>query len=146
MADLNEFEFFGETFSMNPSSEYEWEMMEFASAAQGGADSDLLSGAAAVHSFLRAVVHAGDWERFRATARANKATVKDDLMPVVVGAFTQTTARPTSRPSDSSAGQKRTKKKSEGGSSSRVVKRLEKQGRPDLALMVTMAEEASSAA
>jgi hypothetical protein len=144
VAELNAIDFFDQPFRLNPSAEYEWEMMEFASAAQGGADSDLLSGAAAVHTFLKAVIHADDWARFRATAKANHATVKDDLMPVVVKAFTQTTGRPTGRPSASSGGPKRTKKKSGGGSSSRVVRRLEKRGRPDLALMVTMAEEASA--
>lgn len=145
-SQFNEVEFFGEQFRMNPSSDYEWDMMEFASAAKDGADSDLLSGAASVHEFLKAVIHPGDWDRFRATAKANKATVADDLMPIVVGAFVQQTARPTSRPSASSRGPKNTKRKSAAGSSSRVVRRLEKKGRPDLALMVTMAEETRSLA
>ena len=145
---FNEFEFFGEQFRMNHPADYEWEMSEFASAAKGGGDVDLLSGAAAVHDFVKAIVHPGDWERFRATAKKNKATAKDDLMPLVVKAFTQQTGRPTSRPSVSSGGPKRTKKKSAsaGTSSSRVVRRLEKKGRPDLALMVSMAEETRSAA
>lgn len=143
--DLSDFEFFGETFHMRPSADYEWEMMEFAAAAKGGADSDLLSGAASVFEFLRAIVVEDEWDRFRATAKANRATVDDNLMPLVVMAFTQRTRRPTVRPSDSSDGPKSTKRKSGGGSSSRVVKRLEKKGRPDLALMVTMAEESSAA-
>jgi hypothetical protein len=142
---FNEVEFFGQSFRMNPGEEYEWEMMEFASAAQGGADSDLLSGAATVHAFLRAVVHADDWARFREVAKKNKAQVKRDLMPVVVRAFTQTTERPTSRSSDSSGGPKSTKAKSAGDSSSKVIKRLEKRGRPDLALMVMEADEVRSA-
>lgn len=146
---LTEIEFFGESIAMNPASDYEWEMMEFASAAKGGADSDLLSGAASVFEFLRAVIHADDWDRFRDTAKKNKATVADDLMPIVVQAFTQQTGRPTSRPSVSTGGPKRTRRKSEygqPGSSSKVIRRLEKKGRPDLALMVSMADDVRSAA
>jgi len=142
---FHEVEFFGRPFRLNPPDQYEWEMMEFASAAKGGADSDMLSGAAAVYTFLKAVIHPEDWDRFRVTARTNRATVTADLMPVVVSAFTQSTARPTGRPSDSSRGPKKTKKKSGDDSSSRVIRRLEKKGRPDLALMVLMADEARSA-
>jgi hypothetical protein len=63
---------------------------------------------------------------------------------VVEAAFVQPTERPTSRPSDSSDGPKNTKAKSGAGSSSKVIRRLEKSGRPDLALMVTMADEVRS--
>jgi hypothetical protein len=69
--------------------------------------------------FLRAVIHADDWERFRATAKKNRAQVARDLMPVVVAAFVQPTDRPTSRPSDSSDGPKTTKRNSAAGSSPR---------------------------
>jgi hypothetical protein len=141
---FNEVEFFDQTFRLRPGAEYEWEMMEFASAAKGGADSDMLSGAAATLDFLRAVIHADDWERFRKAARENRAQVERDLMPIVVAAFVQPTARPTGRSSDSSGGPKNTKQKSAGGSSSKVIRRLEKSGRPDLALMVTMADEVRS--
>jgi hypothetical protein len=65
-------------------------------------------------------------------------------MPIVVAAFVQPTERPTGRPSASSGGPKNTKPKSAGGSSSKVIRRLEKSGRPDLALMVTMADEVRS--
>jgi hypothetical protein len=142
---FNEVEFFDESFRLKPGDQYEWEMMEFASAAKGGADSDLLSGAATTLDFLRAVIHDDDWERFRATAKKNRAQVARDLMPVVVAAFVQPTDRPTSRPSDSSDGPKTTKRNSAAGSSSKVIRRLEKAGRPDLALMVAMADEDRSA-
>jgi hypothetical protein len=141
---FHEVEFFDQSFRLKPGEEYEWEMMEFASAAKGGADSDMLSGAAATLDFLRAVIHSDDWERFRKAARDNRAQVARDLMPVVVAAFVQPTERPTSRPSDSSDGPKNTKAKSGAGSSSKVIRRLEKSGRPDLALMVTMADEVRS--
>jgi hypothetical protein len=41
---FHEVEFFDQSFRLKPGEEYEWEMMEFASAAKGGADSDMLSG------------------------------------------------------------------------------------------------------
>lgn len=145
LAEYDEVEFFGETFRVNRVEDYEWQMLEFAKAASSGADSDLLSGAAAVFEFLEAVIHADDWPQFRATAKKNRAQVTRDLMPIVVAAFTQTTGRPTVRPSDSSDGPTRTKPRSVAGSSSKVIKRLEKEGRPDLALMVLMADEGRSA-
>jgi hypothetical protein len=139
-------ELFDETFRLNEAEEYEWAMMEFASAAKGGADGDLLSGAAIVFDFLRTVIHEDDWERFRKTAKVNKAQVQRDLMPIVVTAFTREVSRPTERPSVSSDGPSTTKLKSAGGSSSEVVARLEEQGRPDLALLVSQSEAARSAA
>jgi hypothetical protein len=72
---FHEVEFFDQSFRLRPGEEYEWEMMEFASAAKGGADSDMLSGAAATLDFLRAVIHADDWERFRKAAKDNRAQV-----------------------------------------------------------------------
>jgi len=142
---MSDVDFFGQSFALNPATDYEWEMMEFASAASGGADGNLLSGAAAVMDLLKAAIVAADWPRFRQAARENRAQVERDLMPIVVQVFTQQAERPTRQPSGSSGGHKKTKRKSEGGSSSRVVRRLEKEGRPDLALMVTMAEEGRSA-
>lgn len=143
--EYDEVEFFGETYRVNHVEDYEWQMLEFAKAATSGADTDLLSGSAAVFDFLEAVIFADDWARFRASAKRNRAQVTRDLMPIVVAAFTQTTGRPTVRPSDSSGGPKHIKQKSGGGSSSKVIRRLEKDGRPDLALMVTLAEEGRSA-
>jgi hypothetical protein len=133
---LADFEFFGESYRFNPAEDYQWELLEFADAATSGADSELLSGAASVMRLLKAAVHGDDWERFRSSARKNKARVRDHLMPVVLGAYAQPIDRPTGLPSDSSDGQPATAPNSADDSSSRVIARLEEQGRPDLALVV----------
>lgn len=144
--DLTPFEFFGETFHLRPGNEYQPEMMEFANVANGGGDSNMLSGATAVFTFLKAIVHPGDWDAFWASAKKNHATVDDHFMPIVVAAFTQEVERPTGRSSDSSDGPKNTRQKSAGESSSaKVIRREEKKGRPDRALMLVMADEARSA-
>lgn len=138
---MAELEFFGVKYGMNPPHLYEWEMMEFASAADNGADGNVLSGVAAVHTLLKAVIVAEDWAKFRAAARKNHARVEQDLMPLVVAAFTQETARPTLLPADSSAGPEVVQEKSGDVSYLRVVRRLEEEGRPDQAYLVKMAAE-----
>jgi hypothetical protein len=137
-------ELFGEVFALNPREDYEWAMIEFADAAMGGTDADLLSGAAAVMALLREAIAADQWERFRKTARAKKAQTKRDLMPIVVQIFTQAAERPTGLPSDSSAGQRSTPESSEVASYRRVIEREEASGRPDRALMVQMAQESAT--
>jgi hypothetical protein len=143
---VSEFEFFGGSYRFNPAADYQWELLEFADAATSGADSELLSGAASVMRLLKAAVHGEDWQRFRESARKNKALVRDHLMPVVIAAYAQPIDRPTGLPSDSSAGQRTTPQSSEVDSYSRVIEREEASGRPDRALMVLMAQEAASAA
>lgn len=152
---MSDVEFFGEVFALNPRESYEWAMIEFADAAMGGADTDLLSGTAAVMSLLREAIAGGevtdahkqgkDWARFKATARKNKAQVRRDLMPLVFQIFTQATERPTGLPSGSSDGQSSTPESSEVASYRRVIEREEASGRPDRALMVQMAQEAATA-
>jgi hypothetical protein len=137
---LADFDFFGESFRFNPADEYQWELMEFAEAATGGADSELLSGIAAVMRLLKSAIHADDWQRFRTSAKTNKARVREHLMPVVWAAFSQPIDRPTGLPSDSSDGQPTTPENSADDSSSRVIARLEEQGRPDLALVVAQSQ------
>ncbi len=138
---MAEVEFFGDTFRLNPASDYQMELLEFADAATAGADSEMLAGMAAVVRLLKAAVSADDWDKFWSTAKRNKAQVRADLMPVVVQAFAQPIDRPTGLPSDSSDGQASTPQNSGGGSYLQVVKRLEEQGRPELAHVVVMANE-----
>jgi hypothetical protein len=135
--------FFDESFRLAPREDYEWEMIEFATAAQGGADTNFLSGTAAVFTFLKAAIVAEDWPRFRALARERKAQTARDLMPVVVRAFAQQVDRPTGPPSASSDGPSSTPPSAEVDSYSRVIERLEAEGRPDVAYMVKMAQTAS---
>jgi hypothetical protein len=141
---VSEVQLFGEYFALNPREDYEWAMIEFADAAMGGADSDLLSGAAAVMSLLKSAIAADDWARFRKLAREKKAQTKRDLMPIVVGIFTQAAERPTGRPSDSSDGPSSTPESAEVASYRQVIEREEASGRPDRALMVKLAQEASA--
>ena len=148
-------EFFGESFALNPREDYEWSMIEFADAAMGGADTNLLSGAAAVMGLLKSAIAPGevaegakegkDWLRFKALAKKNKAQTQRDLMPIVVRIFTQSSERPTGRPSDSSDGPQTTPPSAEVASYSRVIEREEASGRPDRALMVLMAKESTDA-
>lgn len=142
---MAEVELFGEFFALNPREEYEWAMIEFADAALGGADTDLLSGAAAVKELLSSAISADDWPRFRALAKKKKAQTKRDLMPIVVQIFTQAAERPTGLPSDSSDGQSTTPESSEVASYRRVIEREEASGRPDRALMVQMAQDSATA-
>jgi hypothetical protein len=74
---------------------------------------------------------------------ARTARQLDDLMEVSNAIMTLVGGRPTQRSSDSSPGPRRRKA---GASSSQQVKtRLERQGRPDLALMVLEVQEGREA-
>jgi len=97
-----------------------------------------------VRDFLRGLVHPDDWQVFWDTALDNGQTM-GDLMGLIVAITEKTTSRPTRRRSDSSAGRRSTGGKSKGDSSLRVIKRLERSGRPDLALTVVRAREARRA-
>jgi hypothetical protein len=94
----------------------------------------------ALRAVIGCVVHPDDFDTMWDLAEANGQDIADltDLMQQVVAAVTD---RPTERPSSSSAGQPRTKRKSAAGSSLRVQRELEKKGRPDLALVVLQARE-----
>jgi hypothetical protein len=136
-------EFFGETFHFAPAGTYDWEMMEFASAATGGMDTNSLAAASAMYRLLQAVIRDEEWQHFSAVARRNKARVQQDLMPIAVLAYLQKTERPTGRPSDSSAGPQLVPASSEVDSfAERVIAREEAAGRADRAAMVAMARDA----
>lgn len=126
-------------------------LMEFASIAQGDVDSSDLAGLAAMYDLLESVIEPEDWARFKRHAKTSRASDKD-LMLLVRKVITGQTDRPTLPASDSSDGPEVTEPSSEPASSSqddlttRVVRRLEAEGRPDKALMVLMAAEAASAA
>ena len=133
--DASTLEFMGETFTMNAPEDYQWEMVEFAGAATG-VEANSLAGASAVYGLLKAVVVADEWDRFRRVARAAKAQIDRDLMPLVVTAFTQRTGHPTKPLSGSAGGRTLTPPSSEVEQHARVVARLEAQGRPELAYMI----------
>lgn len=120
-------------------------LMQFAHIAKGGTDSNDLEGLAAMYDLLEQCIADDEWARFKAHAVKSKAD-GDVLMGVVKATIQALSGRPTSRPSDSSGGPTIIGENSEGDSSLQVVRRLERQGRPDLALMVQMAQEARSSA
>ena len=140
---MSEIELAGERFAMAENIGA-MPLMRFAKVAKGGADSDTLDGLVAMYDLLEQCIDPADWSRFQAHADKVRAD-GDQLMEVVGKVFEVLAERPTSRPAVSSGGSKSTKRKSAPGSSSKVIRRLEKSGRPDLALMVTMADEARSA-
>lgn len=116
-------------------------LMRFAKVAKAGTDSTDLAGLAAMYDLLEQCIAPEDWQRFQDRADAARSD-SDELLEVVSTVIETLSARPTSRPSDSSAGPQTTAEKSTPASSSAVKDRLEAAGRPDLALMVTMAQTA----
>lgn len=120
-------------------------LMRFAKVAQSGADTNELAGLAAMYDLLEQCFDADEWQRFQAHADRTHAD-GDELMKVVSNVFEALSERPTRRPSDSSAGSSSESVRSAVGSSSQVIERLEDQGRPDLALLVTRAAESRASA
>lgn len=120
-------------------------LMKFAHIARQGVDANDMEGLVAIYDMLRNVIADEDWERFESHATTVRAD-GDDLMGLVQQAIQAISERPTERPSDSSDGPQTTSDSSAGDSSSRVIRRLEEQGRPSLALMVQQAQEQGSRA
>ena len=115
-------------------------LMRFAKVAKQGVDAEDLDGLAALYDLLEQCIHDDEWTRFQETADRTRAD-GEELMAVIGKVFEALAARPTSLPSDSSAGQPTTQPRSESVDTSylQVVKRLEQQGRPDQALIVAQA-------
>lgn len=120
-------------------------LMRFAKVAKAGADAGDMDSLAALYDLLEQCIAPADWHRFESAADTSRAD-GDTLMGVVGKVFAVLADRPTSLPSDSSDGQTSTPPNSADGSSSTVVSRLEHQGRPDLALLVSESQAARSAA
>lgn len=94
-----------------------------------------------VKNFLREVIHPGDFDAVWAAAKRERQDTQD-LMQLAMTLIEKVANRPTGRRPGSSGTPRKTGRKSAAGSSSRVIRRLEKAGRPDLALMVTDVDEA----
>jgi hypothetical protein len=120
--------------------------------AAGGDD---MEGLAALYALLRSCIHDDDWSAFEDHAN-DVGAGSEDLMHVVKDAVQAAAARPTQPLSGSLGGQSTTGPSSAGGSSGqdlsgpirqgdpRVQTLLEQRGRPDLALVVMRAREAST--
>jgi hypothetical protein len=133
------FDYFGKEVRVHPDLS-DLALLEFAELGAGLSDASGRDAIAAVWAMLRNLVHPDDFDMFWAAARANRQTLEDltDLCEALVEAVAE---RPTKRPSDSSDGQRSTGASSGDVYSLPAVQRLERQGRPDLALMVVEAVE-----
>lgn len=120
-------------------------LMRFAHVSRRGVDSNDMEGLAAIYDLLKQCVADEDWDRFEDHATTTRAD-GDDLLEVVSQAVQAIAERPTQEPSDSSDGPTRTSGSSAGGSSSRVIARLEERGRPDLAVIVDQAQRSRNSA
>lgn len=118
--------------------------------AAGGDD---MEGLAALYALLRSCIHDDDWSAFEDHAN-DVGAGSEDLMHVVKDAVSAAAGRPTQQHSGSPAGLSTTGPSSAGTSSApgsyvrqgdpRVQADLEQRGRPDLALVVQRAREAST--
>jgi hypothetical protein len=131
-------EFHGETYRIADQIGL-MPLMRFAKVAQDGVDASDMDGLVAMYDLMEQCLVDEDWARFTVAATKHRAD-GEELMGVVRQAIEAMAERPTQRPSDSSDGQPSTSGSSTGDSSSLVVRRLERQGRPDLALLVRRTE------
>jgi hypothetical protein len=145
------FGWFGRTIRVRPElSELSW--VDFLDGA-ANLSRRSTAGMLAIKGFLRRmVVHPDDWESFWGGALEARRTV-DDLVEVIHAVIEAATGRPTVLPSDSSSGQQTTQENSEAEPSSaadiasaRARRRLEEEGRPDLAEQHLVAAAARRAA
>lgn len=113
-------------------------LLQFAKLAQDGADSGEMTSLIVMYDLIETCIDPADWTRFQAAATKHRAD-GDELMAVVSQVFQALADRPTSRPVDSSAGPLTTAPSSTSTHVDRAIAQLD--GRPDLQLMVTKAQE-----
>jgi hypothetical protein len=116
-------------------------LLRFAKAAKSGLDSSDVEGMAAMYDLLQQCIVDEEWAAFEQHATTQRAD-DEDLMDFIKRVMAVLSGRPTKRPSDSSTGPQNARSSYGDALSSRVTSRLEQQGRPDLALIVTEAQEA----
>ena len=139
-AEESSFLFFDEQIRYSPSFG-ELDLLDFLETASA-VDEESPSAMVVMKGVLRSAVHPDDFDRFWATAKRERQGVMD-LMPILHGAVEAVADRPTSPQSGSSSGLRSIEPKSTDASSSRVIRRYEEQGRPDLALVVQRKAQAS---
>jgi hypothetical protein len=145
--DEDTFGWFGNTIRVG-SRVSELALVDFLEQADHVEDTESPEGKRAsmqlLRDFLHGLVHRDDWDVFWHAALDNGQTVQD-LMDLLVTLTEGATGRPTRRRSASSAGRRGTGGKSKADSSLAVIRRLEREGRPDKALAVVRAQEARRA-
>lgn len=126
---MAEIDFFGETYKINEVSQFA--LLEFSEALEDHTGEDDTAVGAAIMHMLREIVDVKDWKRFAASARRNKATGEEHLMPLIQKAveLMGETERPTERSSDSSDGPASIELRSVSASVRRVLD--QEAGRPD---------------
>jgi hypothetical protein len=97
--------------------------------------------ALAVKAFMRASIHPDDFGEFWRLAKKHRQT-QEQLAKVSNDLLNAITELPTDRSSGSSAGPSRTGQSSTDASFERTIAELEKEGRPDLALVYVEAQQA----
>lgn len=141
---IDSFDYFGERVRVNPVFG-ELDLVDFFDTASRIDDADTAQAMAALKGVFRDCILPDDFDTFWSTAKRERQGV-EDLMQVVMAVVEAVADRPTVRPSDSSDGPSDTSGTSVADSSSRVVRRLEQDGRPSIALMVQQAQDVGSRA
>lgn len=144
MSEVRTVTFAGEEFALSDRIGL-MPLMRFAHVARSGVDSGDMEALDAMYRLLEQCFTEESWLRFEDAATKARAD-GDELMGVVKDAIQTISARPTGRPSDSSDGPPAMTESSADDSSSPVIARLVSEGRPDLALIVSMAQESRASA
>lgn len=140
---LGEIQRWGETFkTVRPGT---WALMEFAKVATSDVDSSDMQGLAAMHDLIESCIHPDEMSRFARTCKQARAG-HEEILSIVQEVVAQTAQRPTSQPSDSSAGLPTTSASSAAAYSSPAVSLMEHKRRGDLALLHKQAEESRASA
>lgn len=113
-------------------------LLRYAKLADQGVGSDSAEGLVVMYDLLKACVHTEDWARFNELADTNAAD-DSDLWKVLEDITVKHSARPTSRPSDSSDGPSGIEPNSPSTPVSRAIAR--EAGRPDMQLAIVRAQE-----
>lgn len=116
------------------------DLEEFLAAATTIASDDA-SALGLIHTFLKRMIHPEDFPKFWGLVRRHRQGMEQQ-MAFAKYVMEEMTGHPTPLPSDSSAGRQQTEASSVGDLSSRAQQRLEAAGRPDLGLVVALADEA----
>lgn len=132
------FEFFGETVRVNPAFG-ELDLADFMEAAVSVED-DSMAALSLLKGTFRSCVHAEDFDLFWSTAKRERQSIQD-LLTILYAVVEAVTDRPTERPSGSSDGPQAMSGSSVDDSSLQVIHRLEREGRPSVALMVHQAQD-----
>jgi hypothetical protein len=136
------FGYFGATLRLNPEL-VDADLLDFLEAGQALDETDPKA-AVMVKDFLRNCVHPEDFDQFWATGKKHRQSI-EDRMKLADKLISSAADRPTGQPSVSSPGLDTTAPKSEDDFSWRVQRRLEAEGRPDLAVAVVRKREAEQA-